>query len=239
MTENKVSEQSIWISVEGNISSGKSTLISFLKHQAKHGDRFGLEGYDVYFIDEDIDAWGPEIFACFYKDPARWAFTFQFKVISIRAKQIRDIREAIRLSGRPALVISERSLESSRFIFAKMCCEAGNFTSVEKATYKDCYNVMTDLAYTDLYVYCTTPPNLCKERYLKRAREGETLDLDYLKHCHKNHVEWLDHHSIQDHVIKVDTSEEVSEENLLKWREIISNALRKPKVPANMLHFEY
>lgn len=228
MTESK-HNSSIWISVEGNISSGKTTLISYLKQQAKEGKDFGLTGYDIHFIDEDMAAWGADLFANFYTNPSRWAFTFQFKVIAIRAKQMRDVIAAIKASGRPALVISERSLESSKHIFMKMCCEAGNITNVERNVYDDCYDILADVCHTDLYINCTTPPELCKERYLKRARKGETLDLNYLKNCHRFHDEWLKNKALAEHVVEIDTSEEVSDEVLNRWYNQIVKSIRKPE----------
>jgi len=36
--------KSIWISVEGNISSGKTTLLNYLKYCANEGHDFGLTG---------------------------------------------------------------------------------------------------------------------------------------------------------------------------------------------------
>lgn len=225
----------IWISVEGNISSGKTTLITFLKEQAKAGEKFGFPDHDVYFIDEDINAWGEDLFTNFYKNPTRWAFTFQFKVISIRAKQIKKIREAIIAAGRPGLVISERSLESSRYVFTKMCFEANNITAMEKRVYDDCYDIMSEVNHTDLYIHCTTQPALCKERYLKRAREGETLDIEYLNRCEHYHSQWLNNSNLTNHVIEIDTSQEVSTEVLTSWYNRICELIHKPLTPAHLI----
>lgn len=214
----------IWISIEGNISSGKSTFLSYLKRSVASGDTFDMKGYDVYFIDEDIEAWGKEIFTHYYSNPSRWAFTFQFKVIAVRAMQIRNVQNAIMRSGRPGLIISERSLESSKHIFTEMCNKAGFINPVEQETYDLCYDVMNNFTHTNFYLYCTTPPDICKERYLKRSREGETLDIDYLKKCHEHHEKWLQGN---ERVINIDTSDDATEDNLSKWSKKIKEVLHR------------
>lgn len=228
--------KNIWLSVEGNISSGKTTFLTHLKRLVDSGYTFGLEGYKVYFIDEDIAAWGTELFSNFYADPKRWALTFQFEVIAVRARQIREMLKTIHESGKPALVISERSLESSKYIFAKLCAEFGNMTAMEKSVYDDCYRILGSDARTDLYVYCSTPPEICQERYVKRSREGEALDLDYLKKVHECHTAWLKSGSLIGHVIEIESAQEISDKALTSWVNKLSNLIYKPLRPAHSLY---
>jgi len=61
------------LSLEGNIGAGKSTLIRLLKAR-------GLQA-----VEEPVARWqsvndgegGPNLLDKFYRDPTRWAFTFQ------------------------------------------------------------------------------------------------------------------------------------------------------------------
>ena len=42
------------------------------------------------------------------------------------------------------------------------------------------------------YVYLKTDAEVCSARVQKRAREGESIPLEYLENCGKYHNEWLD-----------------------------------------------
>lgn len=44
----------------------------------------------------------------------------------------------------------------------------------------------------DKFIYIRTDPEVCKERIVKRSREGEdSIPLDYLKKCGQFHDDWL------------------------------------------------
>ncbi len=227
-------KNSIWISIEGGISSGKTKLLSELKKRVAEGDKFGLVGYDIRFIDEDVVSWN-EIFKNFCEDRKRWAFTFQFKVMATRIKQYSETHFAIRKSGRPSLIISERSLKSSRYVFIKMCRDLGYLEEIEEDAYNSCYGVMLNSRgtivpdlyyapdYSDLYVYCG-PPCICRARDEKRARNGENLDLEYLRAYNRAHSNWIEQ---LDNVVNINTSEEISDDTVNKWYVKISKSIKK------------
>ena len=41
------------------------------------------------------------------------------------------------------------------------------------------------------YIYIQTNPDIAYERILKRNREGETIEKEYIYECHNYHEEWL------------------------------------------------
>ena len=64
------SDRPFIVSVEGNIGSGKSTMLSYF-------EKFG----DVELVPEPVGQWcdlnGHNLLAKLYEDPSRWSFQFQ------------------------------------------------------------------------------------------------------------------------------------------------------------------
>jgi ribonuclease HI len=58
------------------------------------------------------------------------------------------------------------------------------------------YNKWFDEFLDDMYlggiIYVKADPEICSERVKTRAREGETIPLEYLQKCHKYHEDWLE-----------------------------------------------
>ena len=105
------------ISIEGNIGAGKTTILEQLLLRAANDP-------SIVFLREPVDNWssiqsadGENILTKFYKDPARYAFTFQVMAYATRVSSLRKI---ICENPQCKLVICERSLEADRNIFAKM-----------------------------------------------------------------------------------------------------------------------
>ena len=70
---------SMIFSVEGNIGSGKSTLIKHLKEQMKE-----MCGFKIVYLEEPVDIWqtikdsqGNDIIKRYYEDQKKFAFQFQ------------------------------------------------------------------------------------------------------------------------------------------------------------------
>ena len=69
------------ISIEGNIGSGKSTLVSLLKDTFENTKS---NPYDVIFLQEPVDEWenikdsaGNTMLEKFYQDQEKYSFPFQ------------------------------------------------------------------------------------------------------------------------------------------------------------------
>ena len=104
------------ISVDGNIGSGKSTLVNHLRKKYEDSKM-------VCFLDEPVDDWkkivdedGVDILSKFYGDTKKYAFSFQMMAYISR---IAILREKIR-ENPEKIIISERSVFTDRNVFAKM-----------------------------------------------------------------------------------------------------------------------
>jgi len=177
------------VSIDGNIGSGKSTTWVMLKEAYKSRD-------DVHFVEEPVDSWhkivdadGVPILTNFYKDKQAYAFRFQMMAyISRLALLRRTVREH---AGRCRIIITERSVDTDRNIFAKMLYDSGDIAHDEYTIYTMWFDeFIKDLPVAGL-VYIRADPETCMERITKRGREGESIPLEYIQKCHHYHEEWI------------------------------------------------
>jgi deoxyadenosine/deoxycytidine kinase len=179
-----------FISIEGNIAAGKTTLIRGLKEKYKNRD-------DILFLEEPVDIWntikdknGKTILQYFYKDLAKYAFAFQVMAYTTRLQLIKET--IANASPKVKVVVMERSLEADANIFAKMLHEEGIMNTIEHQVYSlMTKNNLEDYG-VDGIIWLHTEPDECYSRVRIRNREGEEgIDLGYLRKCHQYHLEWL------------------------------------------------
>jgi deoxyadenosine/deoxycytidine kinase len=177
------------VSIDGNIGSGKSTTWDMLKDAYKEHD-------DVHFVEEPVDSWsdvkdanGVPILTNFYKDHRAYAFRFQMMAYISRLALLRQtVREN---AGRCRVIVTERSVDTDRNIFAKMLYDSGDIAHDEFTIYNMWFDeFVRDLPVAGL-VYIRADPETCMERIHKRGREGETIPLEYIQKCHDYHDEWI------------------------------------------------
>jgi len=182
----------ILISLEGNIGSGKSTLLKKLKEVEP----------EWVFVDEPVDSWmsiknsdGENLLEAFYKDKKRWSYTFQNAAVLTRGMMIKEAVEKVHASGKSAVIIMERCIETDRNVFATMLKEDGLLNGIEWELYNRWYSFLRDMVpQMNAYIWVDTPPDVCAERIVKRARHGEEgIPLSYLKDLDKAHSTCLSH----------------------------------------------
>ena len=119
----------IW-SVEGNIGSGKSTLIKMLKEINNNKN--------IIFIPEPVDEWskikdknGKTILERFYENQDKWSFSFQMMAYISRLSQLKKfIRE-----NPNSILITERCTYTDRYVFAQMLHDDGKINSIDMQIY--------------------------------------------------------------------------------------------------------
>ncbi|MGZ6250880.1 MAG: deoxynucleoside kinase [Candidatus Chromulinivorax sp.] len=179
-----ITKESKSIIVEGNIGAGKSTFLRLIKEL--------LPGAQVVYEPHERwqDVGGENLLDYFYKDTSRWAYTFQSYafITRIMAAQQAEKQFDSKLS------ILERSVYSDRYCFAKNAFEMGTMTALEWNLYQDWWSWFVR-HYTKKpfgFIYLQTPPKVCYQRLLKRARSEEALvPLDYIQALHDKHESWL------------------------------------------------
>ena len=180
------------ISIDGNIGSGKSTLMGKLKTYFNNNK-------NIVFLKEPVDEWetitdenGTTILEKFYGDSSKYGFSFQ---IMAYISRLDVIRKEIKKNPN-AIFISERSLFTDKLVFAKMLFDSGNIELVNYKIYLKWFDTFAEDFPVHKVIYVNTLPEICHQRIIKRSRTGESnIPLDYLKNCHKYHNNMLDTNS--------------------------------------------
>jgi deoxynucleoside kinase len=177
------------IVVEGNIGSGKTTFLKRFKN--------------VSTLPEPVEKWreGYNLLDLFYKDPKRWAYTFQSKILL-------TLLENHDVSGPK---IMERSVFSGMYCFAKYLLESGHLHPAEYSLLSDWF--LRNPVDVKTFIYLRTTPEVAFNRIQKRGRpEEKNISMDYIKAIHALHDNWLLHSNLN--VIVVDADLDI-EDNIV------------------------
>ena len=180
------------ISIEGNIGSGKTTLLQNLFNKYKNNPQ-------VIFLKEPVDEWnnikdsnGTTILEKFYLDQEKYSFAFQMMAYISRLNLLCENLKKLD-SSKKYIIITERSLNTDRFVFAKMLFESGKMEDICYQIYLNWFDTFSKNLSINKIIYVKTEPEICHNRIKKRFREGEdTISLDYLIKCSKYHDIMMD-----------------------------------------------
>ena len=71
-------------------------------------------------------------------------------------------------------------------------------------------------------IYVRAEPDVCAERVSIRAREGETIPIEYLQKCHQYHEDWLRNNTNKLTIeANIDTRKPENEQVRQKWIDTI------------------
>ncbi len=177
------------VSVDGNIGSGKSTILRTLK------ERFSADP-NIIFLQEPVDQWeeikdknGETILSKFYENQEKYSFAFQMMAYISRLSLLKETIE----KNPGAIIITERCLDTDRHVFAKMLYDSGKIEEVEYQIYLRWFDHFIDDKQTKKIIYLKTDPHVCFYRIAKRNRTGESnISLEYLEECHKYHEDMIE-----------------------------------------------
>jgi len=196
------------ISLEGNIGSGKSTILEIMRNKYK-------DNTNVIFVDEPVSEWNlikdgdKSILELFYEDKSKYSFTFQIMAYITRLRKLLEVLE----NNTNKLVICERSIYTDKYVFAKMLHQQGYINEMEWQTYNYWFDTFKEKTKLNMIIYINTKPETCFERIKKRNRTGESnIPMDYLEHCHRLHEEWLESNN-DEIVVPFDGNLELNEDN--------------------------
>eukprot|EP00798_Chlamydomonas_sp_ICE-L_P016791 gene16791-23068_t len=188
------------VSVEGNISAGKSTFLNIVKGskgvskdvqgskgvakdvQGSKGvakDVQGSKGVskDVQVVPEPVEQWQNvgagkvNLLMEFYKAPERFAYTFQNYVFLTRLVQERD---SYMSSGMCRLL--ERSVFSDRMVFVRAVHSAKFMNDTELSIYDSWFDPVLQTLPTLVpngFIYLRAGPDTCHRRMTNRGRNEE------------------------------------------------------------------
>ena len=182
------------VSIEGNIGSGKSTLLENLRKHYSNDTH-------IIFLREPVDDWekikdvdGNTMLKKFYSNQEKYSFAFQMMAYISRLKILRDTIKYISCqnSNEKYIIITERSLYTDKYVFAKMLFDQGKIEDVCYKIYLNWFDEFIKDFPINYSIYVNTEPEKCYERIHKRARDGEeVIPLQYLQECHNYHEAFL------------------------------------------------
>lgn len=174
------------ISVQGNIGSGKSTLVANLKKLLGGNQR-------VCYLQEPVDEWkdirdaeGKSILELFYNDQEAYAFQFQMMAYISRLAILNKA-----LESNYDVIVTERSLATDKNVFCQMLHDNMKIKDVEFQIYNKWFDEFQKNFPDENIVYIQTSPDVAHERVEIRNREGESIPLEYLTECHDYHEKWI------------------------------------------------
>ncbi len=164
----------LFISIAGNIGSGKSSLTKLL---SKHF------GWIPFYESVDDNPYLSD----FYGDMKRWSFHLQVYFLSNRFINHKKIIEM------PESVVQDRSIYEDVEIFARNLHEMGNMDKRDYENYRELFGIMVDyLKPPDLLIYLRANTDTLVRQIRLRGRSYEqSISRDYLELLNASYEDWV------------------------------------------------
>ena len=191
MTETK---QPIIISFDGNIGSGKSSVMKYFEKYFEKYCNLKTYHYKVCFLQEPVSVWeniidkndGKNVIEKFYENNEKYGFAFQMMAYISRLSLLKEA-----LNKNYDVIFTERSVFTDRNVFAKMLYDSKKINEIEYQIYNKWFDEFSNTIKKNKTVYIRTTPHTSERRIKKRARTGEDIPLEYIQNCHYYHDIWL------------------------------------------------
>jgi len=175
------------IIVEGNIGTGKTTLLKMLE---KYGCEVIYEPVDVWQSTYNSD--GKNLLETFYSDMKRWAYSMQSFAFKTRLNAMTKPQSSL-------IRYVERSVYTDRMVFAKNCYHNKTMNLLEWNMYTSWFdwilNIYKKAGYKtkpDGYIYLRASSDVSYNRLVLRNRNDEMqISLEYLEQISDLHDKWL------------------------------------------------
>ena len=158
-------------SIEGNIGSGKTTIIHHLQRLYK----------DVILVEEPVKDWqnleGENLLKKKNEDLNRWGYSFEAYVLITKMNELTKIADSDK-----KIVLIERCMLTDKAFF-DVNVQNGFSTPMEEAMFQNLFEFLSRNIYPKLsgIVYLDTPVEECIKRMEERGRKEEkSIKADYL-----------------------------------------------------------
>lgn len=171
------------VGVAGNMGSGKSSLVEWLRQQFDMVPFFEPNDENPYLAD-------------FYSDMRRWAMNSQLFFL-VRRFQIHRAISA-RAAEDPRPVVQDRTIYEDAEIFAAHLHEAGQIDDRDWRTYEDLYRTLCgEIRPPDLMIYLRCPLKTLTRRIRQRGREFERrIPRSYLAALERLYERWYERYDL-------------------------------------------
>ncbi len=163
-----------FVSVAGNIGSGKSSLTKLISEKFDWLPYYESVSDNPYLQD-------------FYSNMKRWSFNLQIYFLAHRFNIHKEIL------NQKKSVIQDRSIYEDVYIFAKNLHDMGRMDDRDYDTYTKLFNEMVSyLKPPDLLIYLKSNLECLLKKIHLRGRDFEkNIETDYLNNLNKSYDEWI------------------------------------------------
>ena len=165
-------------SIEGNIGSGKTTIIHHLQRLYK----------DVILVEEPVQDWqnleGENLLKKKNEDLNRWGYSFEAYVLITKMNELTKVAHLDK-----KIILIERCMLTDKAFF-DINVENNLTSPMEEAMFNNLYEFLSKNVYPKLsgIIYLNTPVDECIRRMKERGRKEEvTIQADYLQQL-DNHM---------------------------------------------------
>ena len=165
-------------SIEGNIGSGKTTIIHHLQR---------LYGDQVILVEEPVKDWqnleGENLLNKKNEDLNRWGYSFEAYVLITKMNELTKVAHSDK-----KIILIERCMLTDK-VFFDINVENGFSNPMEEAMFKNLYEFLSNNVYPKLsgIIYLDTPVDECIQRMILRGRKEEkSLTKEYLTQLDDN-----------------------------------------------------
>ena len=165
-------------SIEGNIGSGKSTVIHHLQR---------LYGDQVILVEEPVKDWqnleGENLLDKKNKGLNRWGYSFEAYVLITKMNELTKVAFQDK-----KIILIERCMLTDK-VFFDLNVENGLSNPMEEAMFKNLYEFLSKNVYPKLsgIIYLDTPVDECIHRMILRGRKEEkSITKEYLQQLDDN-----------------------------------------------------
>jgi len=164
----------VFVSVAGNIGSGKSSLTRLLSEQMGWKPLYESVEDNPYLSD-------------FYQDMKRWSFELQVYFLSNRFRNHKSITE-----GQDSVVL-DRVIYEDAEIFARNLFEIGMMHERDYTNYTALYQVMTEFLHPpDVLIYLQASVDTLVRQISLRGRDFEqSIQRPYLEQLNRHYEQWI------------------------------------------------
>jgi len=180
------------IYVEGNIGSGKSSLLKMIENKINNS-KLIYEPVGTWMSITGSHGKDDNILSNFYNNMTRWAYSMQNIVYLTR---INDLINSRKLACDKKYIFSEKSIFTDRHIFAEIAHKSNNMNELEWKWYLEWYSFLykyfENWIEPNGYIYLNCDVGVSMNRIKKRDRDGEDkIDVNYLRELNDCHDLWM------------------------------------------------
>lgn len=173
-----------YIAVSGNMGSGKSSLVDWLRC------RYNIE---PYFEPNEENPY----LADFYGDMPRWSLASQIYFLSAK------FRIHLELEAEPRSVIQDRTIWEDAEIFAENLHRSRKMAKRDYKTYRLLYEtIRSRLRPPDLMIYLHCPvPTVMRRIAIRNRKMEKNVSVNYVRSLHKLYEKWIENYQLSPLVI--------------------------------------